>query len=83
MIETELPASIQYLLITIQILATVGFLYIIWPYVRKERWREKFIENKSARSILIVFIIIFIFTYGMASFFDAFFPVERLDIPPE
>ncbi len=82
MIETELPASIQYLLITIQIFATVGFLYIIWPYVRKERWREKFIENKSARSILIVFIIIFAFSYGMASFFDAFFPVERLDISP-
>ncbi len=82
MTETELPASIQYLLIGVQIIATVGFLYLIWPYVRKERWREKFIENKSARSILIVFVIIFLFSYGMAAFFDAFFPVERLDIAP-
>ncbi|VAW44668.1 hypothetical protein MNBD_GAMMA04-1931 [hydrothermal vent metagenome] len=82
MIESELPASIQYLLIGVQILATVGFLYMIWPYVRKERWREKFIENKSARSILIVFVIIFLFSYGMAAFFDAFFPVERLDVAP-
>ena len=80
MIETELPTGIQYLLIGVQVMATIGFLYLIWPYVRKERWREKFIENKSARSILIVFVIIFLFSYGMGAFFDAFFPVERLDI---
>ncbi|VAW49579.1 hypothetical protein MNBD_GAMMA03-344 [hydrothermal vent metagenome] len=79
MIETELPTGIQYLLIAIQIVAVVLFLYLVGPYIRKEKWREKFIENKSARSILIVFVIIFIFTYGMGAFFDAFFPVERLD----
>ncbi len=83
MMETELPANIQYLLIAFQIIATIGFLFIIWPYIRKERWREKFIENKSARSILIVFVIIFAFTYGMVEFFDAFFPVERLDVAPK
>lgn len=79
MIETELPTSIQILLITIQILAVGLFLYLSWPYIRKERWREKFIENKTARSIIIVFILIFIFMYGMGVAFDTFFPVERLD----
>ncbi len=83
MTETELPESIQYLLISIQIFATIGFIYLVWPYVRKERWHKKFIENKTARSIIIVFVIIFLFSYGMGAFFDAFFPIERLDgIPP-
>ena len=79
MIETELPTSIQFLFIAIQIFAVGIFLYLSWPYIRKERWREKFIENKTARSIIIVFIVIFIFMYGMGAVFDTFFPVERLD----
>ena len=79
MIETELPNSIQYLLIAIQIFAVSMFLFIAWPYIRKERWREKFIENKTARSIIIVFALAFIFIYGMGWVFDALFPIERLD----
>ena len=79
MIETELPDYIQYLLIAIQLFAVGLFIYLIWPYLRKEKWREKFIENKTARSIIIVFVLIFIFLYGMGALFDIFFPIERLD----
>ncbi len=78
MIENELPASIQYLLIALQFVALGVFIYFIWPYVKNEQWKEKFIENKTARSILIVFTLILIFAWGLGAFFDAFFPIERL-----
>lgn len=80
MTETELPVALQYGLIGLQLLALAVFIYVIWPYVRSEAWRKKFIENKTARSLIIVFVLIFIFVYGMGAFFDAFFPIERLDI---
>ena len=78
MTETELPSHITYLIIGLQILAVIVFIYFVWPLVKKERWKEKFIENKTARSILIVFILIFFFVWGLGAFFDAFFPVEEL-----
>lgn len=76
MTETELPDNIQYMLILLQVIAAIVFLYIIWPNVKKERWKEKFIENKTARSLLIVLTLIFCFLYGLGAFFDYFFPVE-------
>ncbi|NPA71607.1 MAG: hypothetical protein GXO35_02135 [Gammaproteobacteria bacterium] len=79
MIETDLPPYIQYLLIAIQLAAVGVFIMLIWPHLKQEKWREKFIENRTARSIIIVFVLIFLFLYGMSAFFDAFFPVERLD----
>ncbi len=78
MIETELSNSIQYLLIALQVFAVVLFVYLAWPYLRKEKWREKFIENKTARSILIVFVLIFIFLYGIGALFNTLFPIETL-----
>lgn len=81
MTETQLPHSIQYLLLALQILALGIFLYFIWPQLKSEKWREKFIENKQAFSILIVFTLILVFVFGMGQFFDLFFPIERLDLP--
>lgn len=78
MVETELPVGIQYLLIGLQLLALGIFLYFIWPLVKSENWKEKFIENKTARSILIVFVLIFIFVYGIGALFDALFPVQTI-----
>lgn len=78
-IETDLPNYIQYLLIALQLFAVGLFIYLAWPYIRQEKWRQKFIENKTARSIIIVFILIFLFLYGLGALFDAFFPIERLD----
>ncbi|WEJ61582.1 hypothetical protein [Thiomicrorhabdus lithotrophica] len=78
MTETELPASIQYLLIALQVIALVVFIYFVWPLVKSEDWKAKFIDNKTARSIIIVFILIFVFVWGLGAFFDAFFPVEEL-----
>lgn len=78
MTETDLPISIQLLLIAVQLFALAVFLYLVWPYVKRERWKEKFIDNKTARSIIIVFILIMIFAWGLGAFFDAFFPVEEL-----
>ena len=57
----------------------VLFIILIWPQVKKEHWREKFLENKHAKSLLIVFTLILFMTVGVSLFFDIFFPVERLD----
>lgn len=81
MIEKELPVEIQFMLIALQLLALVVFLYFIWPLIKRERWKEKFIHNKQALSLLIVMGLILLFVLGMSSFFDAFFPIERLDEP--
>ncbi|WP_029407631.1 hypothetical protein [Thiomicrorhabdus sp. Milos-T2] len=78
MTETELPLSVQYLLIALQLVALAVFLYFVWPLVKKEDWKAKFIDNKTARSILIVFILIMTFVWGIGAFFDTFFPVEVL-----
>ncbi|MEA1988914.1 MAG: hypothetical protein U9N57_06880 [Pseudomonadota bacterium] len=78
MTETELPTSIQYLLIALQLIALAVFIYFVWPLVKSEDWKAKFIDNKTARSIIIVFILIFVFVWGLGAFFDAFFPVEEL-----
>jgi len=78
MTENELPTSIQYLLIALQLIALAVFIYFVWPLIKSEDWKAKFIDNKTARSIIIVFILIFIFVWGLGAFFDAFFPVEEL-----
>ncbi|WP_371811883.1 hypothetical protein [Thiomicrorhabdus sp. 6S3-12] len=77
--ENDLPAGVQYFLIALQIFALLIFLYFIWPLVKSENWKAKFIDNKTARSILIVFVLIFVFVYGLGAAFDALFPIERLD----
>lgn len=79
MIETELPHYVQYFLITLQLIALGLFLYFIWPQIKSEEWRKKFIENKVALSIMIVFVLILLFVLGLGAFFDAFYPIERLD----
>ena len=78
MTENELPVTIQYLLIALQLIALAVFIYFVWPLVKSEDWKAKFIDNKTARSIIIVFILIFVFVWGLGAFFDAFFPVEEL-----
>jgi len=62
-----------------EIVIFVVFLFVIWPHIKNEVWKEKFIHNKQAFSLLIVFILIFLLVFGIAYFFDTFFPVERLD----
>jgi uncharacterized membrane protein SpoIIM required for sporulation len=81
MTETELPHAIQYLLIALQLLAVAVFAYLVWPHIRAEKWRLKFIENRQAFSILIVFVIILLFVVGLGAFFDYFFPIEGLTAP--
>ncbi|BBN59701.1 hypothetical protein EI16_02665 [Hydrogenovibrio marinus] len=66
--------------IAIELLVLVLFLIVIWPNIKNEEWKEKFIDNKLARSILIIFVIILLFSLGIGLFFDIFFPVERLDV---
>ncbi|AZR82017.1 MULTISPECIES: hypothetical protein [Piscirickettsiaceae] len=65
--------------ILLQILALVIFIALIWPYAKQENWKEKFIDNKQARSILIVFVLILLFTFGLSLLFENFYPIERLD----
>lgn len=66
-------------LILLQIFALILFVFLIWPHVKNEEWKEKFIQNKQALSLIIVFVLILFFVLGMSVFFDMFFPVERLD----
>ena len=80
--ETELPHWLQYLLVGLQILGVIVFIYLVWPHIKAESWKAKFIDNKQAFSIIIVLIMIFSFLYGLGAFFDTFFPVERLDMKP-
>lgn len=74
----ELPAWLESLLIALQIAAFLFFLWLIWPLIKGEQWKEKFIKNKQALSILIVFILIFIFIYGLTALFNWIAPVETL-----
>ncbi|MBN2647573.1 MAG: hypothetical protein JXR44_07290 [Thiotrichales bacterium] len=66
-------------MIALQLFALLIFLYFIWPLVKKEPWKAKFIDNKTARSILIVFVLIFVFVYGLSASFDYLFPLETLE----
>lgn len=74
----ELPVWLESLLIALQIAAFLFFLWLIWPLIKGEQWKEKFIKNKQALSILIVFILIFIFVYGLTALFNWIAPVETL-----
>lgn len=75
----ELPIWLEYTLIAVQIFAFGFFLWLIWPLVKGEQWKEKFIHNKQAFSILIVFILIFVFIYGLVGLFNWLLPPEILD----
>lgn len=75
----ELPVWLEYTLIALQVAAVFLFIWLIWPLVKGEQWRKKFIENKQAFSILIVFVLIFVFVYGFTLIFDAMFPIETLN----
>ncbi|UQB41389.1 hypothetical protein JX580_06735 [Thiomicrospira microaerophila] len=72
----ELPFWVQVFLIIVQVAAVVLFLWLIWPQVKNEEWKKKFIDNKQALSILIVFVLVFIFVYGMTAIFSWLYPVE-------
>ncbi|MDG4812853.1 hypothetical protein P8629_07520 [Hydrogenovibrio sp. 3SP14C1] len=65
--------------IILEILALVIFIALVWPYIKKEKWKEKFIDNKQARSVLIVFLLILVFMVGLSLFFDMLYPIERID----
>lgn len=69
----------EILSIVLQIAALAFFIALIWPSIKNEKWKEKFIQNKQAFSLLIVFTLILIFTVGIGLFFDTFFPVETLE----
>jgi len=78
MTETDLPSWLHYLFIALQFIALVVFIYLVWPLIKRENWKAKFIDNKSARSILIVFILIISFVWGLTAFFGYFFPIQEL-----
>ncbi len=66
------------LAIILQLAALILFIALIWGAVKNENWKEKFIDNKHARSLLIVFIIIFVFMTLTGIFLDRLFPIEYL-----
>ncbi|WP_044410566.1 hypothetical protein [Thiomicrospira microaerophila] len=72
----ELPFWVQAFLIFVQVAAVVVFIWLIWPLVKNEEWKKKFIDNKQALSILIVFVLVFVFVYGMTAVFNWLYPVE-------
>ncbi len=68
----------ETLILILQFLAFAIFVALIFSLVKSENWKEKFIDNKHARSILIVFILILALTTLMGVYLDTFFPVEIL-----
>ena len=68
----------ETLAIIAQILAISVFIVLIYPTIKKEKWKEKFIDNKHARSVLIVFVLIILLTTLMGLSLDTFFAVEVL-----
>jgi heme/copper-type cytochrome/quinol oxidase subunit 2 len=68
----------ETLIIIFQILAFITFITLIFYAVKNENWKEKFFENKQARSILIVFTLILVLTTLMGIYMDVMFPVEVL-----
>lgn len=75
----EFPAWFEYVFIALQVFTFFFFIWLIMPLVRGEKWKEKFIENKQALSVLIVFFLVFIFIYGMVAFFEWLAPIETLN----
>jgi len=65
--------------VVLQILAIVVFLFLVWPHIKKEKWKEKFIDDPQARSILIAFVLVLVLVVGVSWSMDAFFGAERLD----
>lgn len=74
----ETPGWVTALLIFVQIAAVVGFAWLVWPMIRDEKWKEKFIKNKQALSLIIVFVLIFLFIFGMTAAFDILFAPQTL-----
>lgn len=64
--------------ILLELIILFMFLALVWPVIKKENWKEKFIDNRHARSILIVFILILVFVMAISLFFDTFYPLEPL-----
>ena len=58
----------------LQLLAVPLFLFLIWPHLKAENWKEKFIKNKDALALIIVLVAIFIFMQLMVWAFDALAP---------
>lgn len=68
----------ELLSLLLQLLVLALFGMLIWSSIKQENWHEKFIKNKQAKSLLIVFVLIFVFVYGITLFFDVLFPIETL-----
>lgn len=75
----EFPPLVEFFLIIVQIVAVLFFAWLLWPLIKNEEWRKKFIENKVAFSLLVTFILVLLFAYGVVSFFDWLAPVELVD----
>lgn len=68
----------EILVIILQVTALIFFIALIYPTIKAENWKEKFIENKQAKSVLIVFVLILGLMTLMGLYLDIFFPVEVL-----
>lgn len=68
----------EILVIILQVAALIFFIALIYPTIKAENWKEKFIENKQAKSVLIVFVLILVLMTLMGLYLDIFFPVEVL-----
>ena len=69
----------MWMILLLQLLGLIVFTALIWPTIKKENWKEKFIDNPHARSLLIVFALIFVFVMAISIFFDTFYPLEVIE----
>ncbi len=64
--------------IALQVGGLIIFILLIWPHVRDEEWKKKFIKNKLARSLLIIFILIMLMSIGAGLYLEAMLPVDEV-----
>lgn len=69
----------MWMILLLQLLVLIVFIALIWPTIKKENWKEKFIDNRHARSLLIVFALILVFVMTISIFFDTFYPLEVIE----
>jgi hypothetical protein len=66
------------IILGLQLLGLGFFIFLIYPWVKQENWKEKFWDNPNARALVIVFglIAVFIVLFKLLMFFLT--PVELL-----
>ena len=77
MLNEELPRWLDWGITLLAIASVIFFLWFMKPIILHSEWKEKFIDNKVALALIIIYVIAFVLMLLMGWWVDAFFPVEE------